>query len=57
MMHEQDFPYIMANYKQLRKEGVIFPARDPSEKFMITWKGTVSPIFEVIDDVSSKLLH
>lgn len=35
----------MNNYKLLRKEGVNFPARDPSEKFMISFKGTKVKIF------------
>lgn len=27
-------------------EGVKFPPRDPNEKFMIKFKGMVSPVFE-----------
>lgn len=50
MMHEDEFKEIIALYKQLRKEGVVFPPRDPSEKFMIQFKGTTSPIFETIEE-------
>jgi len=39
MMHEDQFPHIMANYKLLRKEGIKFPPRDASEKFMIEFNG------------------
>ena len=53
-MHEDEFSNLMANYKELRKEGIKFPARDPNEKFMICFKGAKSPIFDVIEDVSSR---
>lgn len=35
MMNEDDFPYVMQNYRELRKEGIKFPPRDTTEKFMI----------------------
>lgn len=44
----------MENYKVLRKEGITFPARDPSEKFMIKFEGAKSPIFEVLEDVAKR---
>jgi hypothetical protein len=50
MMHEDEFKEIISLYKQLRKEGVVFPPRDPSEKFMIQFKGTQSPIFQTIEE-------
>ena len=50
MMHEDEFKEIISLYKQLRKEGVVFPPRDASEKFMIQFKGTQSPIFETIEE-------
>ena len=50
MMHEDEFKEIISLYKQLRKEGVVFPPRDPSEKFMIQFKGVQSPIFETIEE-------
>ncbi len=54
MMHEDDYKNIMDNYKLLRKQGIKFPPRDVNEKFMIKFKGTQSPIFQVLEDVSSK---
>jgi hypothetical protein len=50
MMHEDEFKEIIALYKQLRKEGVTFPARDTTAKFMIQFKGKTSPIFETIEE-------
>lgn len=50
MMHEDEFKEIIALYKQLRKEGVVFPPRDPTAKFMIQFKGKTSPIFETIEE-------
>jgi hypothetical protein len=50
MMHEDEFKEIIALYKQLRKEGVVFPPRDSTAKFMIQFKGTTSPIFETIEE-------
>lgn len=54
MMHEDEFPYIMQNYKELRKEGLKFPPRDTTEKFMIQFKGQKSPLFDVLEDVSKR---
>ena len=39
MMAEDQFPYIMENYRLLRKEKIEFPKRDPTEKFMINFDG------------------
>lgn len=50
MMHEDEFKEVITLYKQLRKEGVVFPPRDPNEKFMIQFKGKVSPIFQTIEE-------
>ena len=50
MMHEDEFKEVISLYKQLRKEGVMFPPRDSSEKFMIQFKGTQSPIFQTIEE-------
>ncbi len=45
MMHEDDFPHIMVNYRQLRKEGIKFPERDKTQRFMINFEGIKSPIY------------
>nr|ADD95708.1 hypothetical protein [uncultured organism MedDCM-OCT-S01-C7] len=54
MMHEDQFPYIMANYRLLRKEKVEFPKRDPTEKFMINFDGTESPVYASMEVQSRK---
>lgn len=56
MMHEDEFKPMMENYRLLRKEGIEFPPRDKSQKFMIQFKGVVSPVLENIDDIASFLL-
>ena len=45
MMHEDQFPHIHATYRQLRKEKVEFPKRNPNEKFMINFEGVQSPVY------------
>ncbi len=50
MLHEDEFKDIMEVYKQLRKEGVIFPARDPRSQHFIQFEGKKSPIFETIEN-------
>lgn len=50
MMHEGEFKEIIALYKHLRKEGVVFPARDSTAKYMIQFKGQESPIFQTIEE-------
>lgn len=49
MMHEDDFKDIIGVYKELRKDGVIFPQRNVSHQFMIKFEGKRSPIFEGIE--------
>lgn len=50
MMHESEFKDICLTYKELRKEGVHFPQRDPSEAHMIKFTGTKSPIFSTMEN-------
>ncbi len=49
MMHESEYKSIIEVYKLLRKEGVIFPLRDPKNQFLINFSGKKSPIFETIE--------
>lgn len=49
MMQEDAYPVYMRAYRELRKEGVKFPARDPNERFMIKFEGEPSPAFELAD--------
>jgi hypothetical protein len=50
MMHQEEFKNIHELYRILRKEGVKFPDRDPNEKFMMNFQGTISPIFLAMDE-------
>lgn len=49
MMHEGEYKSIIEVYKQLRKESVIFPLRDPKNQYLINFNGKKSPIFETIE--------
>lgn len=49
MMHEDTYPAFMKLYRELRKEGIKFPTRDPNERFMIKFDGDPSPAFELAD--------
>mmetsp|Transcript_10345 Transcript_10345/g.10300 ORF Transcript_10345/g.10300 Transcript_10345/m.10300 type:complete len:371 (+) Transcript_10345:411-1523(+) len=49
MMHEDTYPAFMKIYRELRKEGLKFPTRDPNERFMIKFEGDPSPAFELAD--------
>jgi len=50
MMYEDKFPCYMNMYRDLRKDSVKFPPRDPNEKFMMQLEGIESPIFDMCDD-------
>lgn len=39
----------MEVYRQLRKEGVLFPKRETKNQFLIKFEGKKSPIFETIE--------
>lgn len=45
MMHQEEYKAIHEAYRVLRKEGVKFPERDPNMKYMINFKGSISPVF------------
>ena len=50
MMEQEKYPGFHANYRQLRKEGVQFPARDPNERLMMEGIATVeSPMFDFVE--------
>ena len=49
MMQEDAYPAYMRIYRELRKDGLKFPARDPNERFMIKFEGEPSPAFELAD--------
>lgn len=45
MMHQTEFRNIHDAYRNLRKDGVQFPERDPNQKTIINFQGQVSPVF------------
>eukprot|EP00361_Fabrea_salina_P005247 CAMPEP_0202435656 /NCGR_PEP_ID=MMETSP1345-20130828/20878_1 /ASSEMBLY_ACC=CAM_ASM_000843 /TAXON_ID=342563 /ORGANISM="Fabrea Fabrea salina" /LENGTH=449 /DNA_ID=CAMNT_0049048747 /DNA_START=315 /DNA_END=1661 /DNA_ORIENTATION=- len=49
MMHEDKYPCFMRTYRELRKESLPFPKRDPNERFMIKFEGEPSPAFELAE--------
>lgn len=49
MMQEDQYPNFMKYYRELRKEGVKFPPRDPNERYMIKFEGEASPAFELAE--------
>jgi len=50
MMHQAEFRNIHDAYRNLRKDGVLFPERDPNQKFMINFQGQVSPVFLAMEN-------
>jgi hypothetical protein len=50
MLYNKEFFNILNVYKTLRKEGVIFPLRDPKNKDFIKFNGEKSPIFDNLDN-------
>ena len=48
-MDEEKYPDYMVIYRELRKEKIEFPARDPNERYMIKYEGTASPAFELAE--------
>jgi hypothetical protein len=49
MMQEDAYPAYMRIYRELRKDALKFPPRDPNERFMIKFEGEPSPAFELAD--------
>ena len=49
MMQEDRFPVFMCVYRELRKEGMKFPPRDPNERYVIKYEGEASPAFELAE--------
>lgn len=45
MMHQSEFRNIHEAYRNLRKDGVQFPERDPAQRVVMNFQGTVSPVF------------
>ena len=51
ILEESKYPYIINNYKILRKENVIFPPRNTNEKSLLAIQ-TESPIFDNIETIA-----
>jgi hypothetical protein len=49
MMQEDTYPDFMKYYREIRKDGVRFPPRDPNERYMIKFVGEASPAFELAE--------
>ena len=54
ILEESKYPYIINNYKTLRKENVIFPPRNVNEKSLLAIQ-TESPIFDNIETIAGKV--
>ena len=54
MMYEDRFPGFQHVYRQLRKESVTFPPRDPNERILMSSLGVDSPMFDYVEQISGK---
>ncbi len=55
MMYQDKFTGVHDAYRQLRKEGIEFPARDNNERLMMeNLKGIDSPMFDYVEQISGK---
>ena len=49
MMQEDKYPDFLSIYRELRSEGIVFPARDPNARDLIKYEGDASPAFELAE--------
>ena len=54
MMLEDKYAGFQHTYRQLRKEGVSFPARDPNLRILMSSLGVDSPMFDFVEQLSGK---
>ena len=54
MMKEDQFPGFMLIYRQLRKEGVNFPARDPNLRMLMENVCADSPMFDFVEQAAGR---
>ncbi len=54
MMHEDQYPGFQLVYRQLRKEGVQFPVRDPNVRMLMSNLATDSPMFDYIEQIAGR---
>ena len=50
MMLEDEYPGFQTVYRQLRKEAVTFPGRDPNERMLMSNLVTDSPTYDHIEE-------
>ena len=54
MMKEDQYPGFQHTYRQLRKENVKFPTRDPNERMLMSSLGVDSPMFDYVEQIAGK---
>lgn len=54
MMHEDRFPGFQLVYRQLRKEGMQFPPRDPNSRVLMSQLVNDSPMFDYVEQISNR---
>lgn len=53
-MMEDDFPGFQKLYRQLRKEGVPFPQRDPNLRMLMSNICSDSPMFDYVEQIAGR---
>jgi len=53
-MQEDQYPGFQKVYRQLRKEGVKFPMRDPNIRMFMSNMVKDSPMFDFVEQISGK---
>lgn len=54
MMQEDEFPGFQKLYRQLRKEAVPFPKRDPNLRAMMSSICSDSPMFDYVEQIAGR---
>ena len=54
MMMEDEYPGFQMVYRQLRKEQVKFPMRDPNERMLMRDLVKDSPMFDYVEEISGR---
>lgn len=54
MMYEDKFPGFQLTYRLLRKEGIVFPNRDPNVRILMGSLGVDSPMFDFVEQIHGR---
>lgn len=54
MMQEDEFPGFQKVYRQLRKEGIQFPQRDPNLRMLMSSICADSPMFDYVEQIAGR---